>query len=65
MAFYHQDRASLRDLAELWKPDVPIEQNAAYVARAREMNKALETELTAKLDDEKVKRGAAGGRPKA
>ncbi|WP_377512785.1 monovalent cation:proton antiporter-2 (CPA2) family protein [Octadecabacter sp. R77987] len=65
MAFYHQDRASLRDLAELWKPDVPIEQNAAYVARAREMNKALETELTAKLDADQVKKGAAGGRPKA
>ena len=64
MAFYHQDRADLRDLAELWDPNVPIAENAAYVARAREMNKALETELTAKLDAEDDRKGAAGGRPK-
>ncbi|MEJ6477461.1 MAG: NAD-binding protein, partial [Octadecabacter sp.] len=64
MAFYHQDRAALRDLAELWDPNVPIAENAAYVARAREMNKALETELTAKLDAEDDRKGAAGGRPK-
>ncbi len=64
MAFYHQDRAALRDLAELWDPNVPIAENAAYVARARAMNKALETELTAKLDAEDARKSTAGGRPK-
>jgi len=44
-AFYHHDRQSLRDLAELWQPGVPIEKNAAYVARAKEMNNELETAL--------------------
>jgi CPA2 family monovalent cation:H+ antiporter-2 len=36
-AFVADDRASLAELAELWRPDVPEPQNAAYVNRAREI----------------------------
>ena len=43
--FYKHDRYSVQELAELWRPDVPSAQNAAYVKRARE----LETELEARL----------------
>ena len=48
--FYQYDRASMRDLAELWVPGQPIEQNDAYIKRARELNKDLETALIARLD---------------
>ena len=41
--FYAHDRASVRELAALWRPDVPPSQNAAYVARAKELQKDLET----------------------
>jgi CPA2 family monovalent cation:H+ antiporter-2 len=33
-AFYHHDRQTLRELAELWEPGVPVSENAAYMARA-------------------------------
>ena len=44
-AFYKHDRQVLRELAELWKPGVPLDQNEAYVRRARQFNKELETAL--------------------
>ena len=49
--FYHHDRNALRELADLWNPDVPTEQNTAYVTRARELNKELEVMLLARLDE--------------
>ena len=35
MAFHHADRHNLRELAEVWDPNVPIAENTAYVERAR------------------------------
>ena len=43
--FYHLDREGLRALAELWDPDIPISRNDAYIARARELESDLETEM--------------------
>jgi monovalent cation:H+ antiporter-2, CPA2 family len=43
--FYHLDRAAVRELAEVWKPGVPVEQNPEYVARAKELNRELEAKL--------------------
>ena len=43
--FYRHDRAGLRELAELWKPGVPLDQNPEYIRRSRELNAALETAL--------------------
>ena len=43
--FFKLDRAAVRDLAALWNPDVPTEKNAAYIARARELNRELEAAL--------------------
>ena len=37
-----------RDLADVWKPGIPVEQNAAYVARAKKLNRELEAALLAK-----------------
>mgnify|MGYP001813985937 CR=1 FL=1 len=49
--FYRKDRESLRELASLWNPDVPIIENAAYIQRAKELNAELETALVAHLDE--------------
>jgi CPA2 family monovalent cation:H+ antiporter-2 len=43
--FFHKDRENLRALASLWRPDIPVSQNKAYVDRARELNAELETAL--------------------
>ena len=54
--FYHHDREALRELAELWKPGVPISEIPEYVARSRELNTDLETALAsimeARIQDE-------------
>ncbi|AHM04366.1 putative Glutathione-regulated potassium-efflux system protein KefB [Roseibacterium elongatum DSM 19469] len=51
IAFYRHDRQNLRELAELWKPGVPVAENTAYVERSRELNNNLETALLSQLDD--------------
>ena len=43
--FKQHDRAAMLELAQLWDPAVPAEQNKAYVARARELERELETAL--------------------
>ncbi|WP_299911112.1 monovalent cation:proton antiporter-2 (CPA2) family protein [uncultured Paracoccus sp.] len=43
--FYKLDRANLRELAEVWKPDLPLDQNADYVQRSQDLNKVLENAL--------------------
>jgi len=48
--FYQHDRHSVRELAKLWKPGVAPKDNAAYIARARELEKDLETALLSRLD---------------
>lgn len=63
LKFYHHDRRILRELAELWDPNVPISQNEAYVERARAANRDLETALAETLDEEERKRLRPGGRP--
>lgn len=47
-AFYQHDRRALRELADLWKPGVPITDLPDYVARARKLNSTLELELSAR-----------------
>ncbi|MEM8581881.1 MAG: NAD-binding protein, partial [Pseudomonadota bacterium] len=49
--FFRLDRHSMRDLARLWKPGVPVADNPDYIARAHELNSELETALVAALDD--------------
>ena len=43
--FYAHDRYAVRELAELWRPDIPASENAAYLARAQELEKELELAL--------------------
>ena len=49
--FFRKDREALRELATLWNPDIPVSQNKAYVDRARELNRDLETALVEHLDE--------------
>jgi monovalent cation:H+ antiporter-2, CPA2 family len=51
--FYHHDRDALRQLAELWDPNLPAEQNTAYIKRARELNKELEIQLLARMEQDR------------
>ncbi len=50
--FFQLDRASMRDLAELWKPGIPFNKNPEYVARAKELNRELEAALLQRLAPE-------------
>jgi monovalent cation:H+ antiporter-2, CPA2 family len=43
--FYQHDRKTVRQLAELWDPSKPVSQNPAYIARAKELQKELETAI--------------------
>ncbi|HDZ81125.1 MAG TPA: potassium transporter [Roseobacter sp.] len=54
--FYSHDRASVRELASLWRADVPPSENKAYVARAKELQKDLETAFLNRIDEEEKKR---------
>jgi CPA2 family monovalent cation:H+ antiporter-2 len=50
--FFHKDRENLRALASLWDPDIPVSQNHAYMARARELNAELETALVEHMSED-------------
>jgi CPA2 family monovalent cation:H+ antiporter-2 len=54
--FYHHDRTSIRELAQLWLPDVAAVDNKAYVARAKELEKDLETAFLNRSDEDEKKK---------
>ncbi|APE44062.1 potassium transporter [Sulfitobacter alexandrii] len=56
--FYAHDRKSVRELAALWRPDVDPSQNKAYVARAKELQKDLETAFLNRGDEDEEKKRA-------
>ena len=43
--FYAHDREVLRELVDLWDPNLPIDRNTAYIERSRELEKELEAAL--------------------
>ncbi|WP_163850954.1 monovalent cation:proton antiporter-2 (CPA2) family protein [Pseudooceanicola aestuarii] len=47
--FFHHDRMTVRELAELWDPEIPTSRNVEYIARAKELEKELETALLSQL----------------
>lgn len=53
--FYSHDRRVVRELADFWEQGVPASQNAAYVERARELEKDLETALMELYETHKQK----------
>jgi CPA2 family monovalent cation:H+ antiporter-2 len=48
-AFVTSDRGALRELSELWDPKVKLEDNKAYLERARAINKEFNTGFLANL----------------
>jgi CPA2 family monovalent cation:H+ antiporter-2 len=48
--YWRVEREALRDLAELWVPGQPAHLNEAYVARARQLDRDLETALIDHLE---------------
>jgi CPA2 family monovalent cation:H+ antiporter-2 len=57
--FFKLDRAAVRTLAEVWVPGLPIEQNPAYVDRAKELNRELEAALLDRFSETRAERGVA------
>ncbi|QGX98973.1 potassium transporter [Roseovarius faecimaris] len=49
--FYKHDRHSVQELAKLWDPNLPTVENKAYIARALELEKDLETMLLTQLEE--------------
>ncbi|MAY88880.1 MAG: potassium transporter [Pseudooceanicola sp.] len=49
--FYAHDRESVLRLAEVWDPNLPAGENAAYIARSKELEKELETALLNRVSD--------------
>ncbi len=58
--FYHHDRGMMKELAELWQPGVAPADNAAYLARAKELNSDLELSLASR-EEAKAEAERTGG----
>lgn len=43
--FFKMDRASVRELAAVWKPGVPIDQNAEYLQLSRKLNAEMASKI--------------------
>ena len=50
-AYFRLDRGAMRDLAELWVPGQPVDQNPAYVERSKQLDRDLETALIDEIYD--------------
>ncbi len=50
-AYFRVDRAAMRDLAQVWVPGQPVHLNAAYVDRAKQLDRDLESALMDELYD--------------
>ncbi|MBO6866996.1 MAG: cation:proton antiporter [Thalassococcus sp.] len=53
--FFHHDRMTVRELAKVWNPNIAPEDNQAYIERAKELEKDLETALLSALHSTSAK----------
>ncbi|KIC48363.1 cation:proton antiporter [Tateyamaria sp. ANG-S1] len=51
--FYAHDRDAVRQLAEVWDPNIPASKNDAYVERAKSLEQSLEAALSARQEEPK------------
>ncbi len=58
--FYKLDRGAMRELAEVWDPNIPISQNKAYLERAKALNKELELALIRRFSREESEEQSPG-----
>jgi CPA2 family monovalent cation:H+ antiporter-2 len=56
--FFAHDREALRELADLWDPNVAPADNKAYVARAKELETELETAFLNKMAEEEKQKAS-------
>ncbi len=56
--FYQMDREGMKELAMVWDPKRPASENPAYIEKAKELNRDLETALLTKLNAQKALRQA-------
>jgi CPA2 family monovalent cation:H+ antiporter-2 len=56
--FYQHDRETVRQLAELWDPTKPVSKNPAYVARAKELQRELETAFLSRSSEDAERKDA-------
>ncbi len=61
--FFQYDRRMVRELAKVWKPDIPVTDNPEYLARAKELNAELETALVSELGEAPAPASIADRRP--
>lgn len=54
--FYEIDRYGVKELAEVWRDDLPDAKNQAYIDRARELQQELEMALAQQADEARRKR---------
>ncbi len=54
--FYEMDRYGVRELAKLWREDLPADKNEPYIARAKELQQDLETALAQQADENRKQR---------
>lgn len=57
--YFKVDRAAMRDLAELWIPGQPVHLNEAYVERAKQLDRDLETALIDTMGEDRAGTEAA------
>ena len=57
--YFKVDRAAMRELAKVWEPDKPLHLNEAYIARAKQLDRDLETALMDELYEARPMQGAA------
>lgn len=55
--YFDYDRSAVQQLAEVWKPGVPIERNPEYMARAKELDAELDAALFAHFSEQDRNRG--------
>ena len=55
--YFKVDRAAMRDLAQLWVPGQPVHLNDAYVDRAKQLDRDLETALIDELYETRPMQG--------
>jgi CPA2 family monovalent cation:H+ antiporter-2 len=58
--FWRIDRQSMRSLAEVWVPGMPVDQNEAYVHLARELEREMEEAITGELYEVRPMEALAG-----
>ena len=58
--FWRLDRHSMRELAELWVPGQPVDQNAAYVQKSKDLEKDMEAAIMGEIYDVRPMAAEAG-----